>query len=174
MTATALNHTSDSDTEEVLALLAIAEAHIRADRLLEAAAQYRAVLDQPALNDLPTARVEVYANYGALLLHEARLADDDADVRRMLSEAIDMLTRARVEHRRGPINRNGVISDTNLALAHFQRFVATNSHADLMSAHLALDGAEGAVPENDPDLRDWVRSIRDLLVDHVDRRRNPA
>ncbi|MBJ3783448.1 hypothetical protein [Devosia sediminis] len=173
MTANALNPRPNADAEAVLALLASAEAHIRADRLDEASAQYRLLLEESALDQLPAARIEVFANYGALLLHEARLTEDEAELRRTLDQAIDMLTRARAGRRRDEFNRNSVISDTNLALAYFQRHVATGNHADLMSAHLALDGAEAVIPADDRDLHDWVRSIRDLLVDQADRRRNP-
>lgn len=169
MTATAQHKARNRDSQEVLALLAVAEAHIRADRLAEASALYREVMDEPALDQLPDARREVCANYGALLLHEARLITDKTDVSDKLDRAIEMLTRARATLPQ----RKSVISDTNLALAYFQRHIVTERQSDLMSAHLALDGAEAAIPGDDGDLLDWVRSIRDLLVDHVDRRRNP-
>jgi hypothetical protein len=162
----AVTHPQVRDPDEVLALLARAAGHIRAERLAEAASCYQQLLLEPA-----AARIEVLANYGALQLHEARTADDSARVADKLDQAIDMLSRARAGQRLGQGGGKSTISDTNLALAYFQRHLANGQHADLMSAHLALDGAEAEAPPDDPDLIEWIRSIRQLLLDQVDRRR---
>jgi len=164
-------HPKGRDREQILALLASAQAHIRAGSHVEAASQYRLLLLDPALDDMPGIRTEVLANYGALLLREARLPDTpDAETR--LEMAIDLLSRARMGYRLGQGTGSSVTADTNLALAYFQRHLATGRYADLMSAHMVLDGAEAAAADA-PDMLDWVRSTRDLLLEHVDRRRNP-
>jgi tetratricopeptide (TPR) repeat protein len=167
----AVTHPQVRDPDEVLALLARAAGHIQAERLAEAASCYRQLLLEPALSDIPAARIEVLANYGALLLHEARMADDSTVATDKLDQAIDMLSRARAGQRLGQGGGKSMISDTNLALAYFQRHLANGQHADLMAAHLALDGAEADAAPDEPDLIDWIRSIRQLLLDQVDRRR---
>ena len=147
------------DIEQVLALLATAEGHVRADRLADAAATYRLALSEPALDAHPEARCEVCANYGALMLHELRLDTAVPDAANRLDLAIDMLLRARAGY--GLVTGAGfrVTNDTNLALAYFQRHQLTGQHGDLMSAHMALDGAEARVDSSDGDMRDWIRSI---------------
>ena len=158
------------DSEQVIDLLAAAEALIRAEQLTEAAEQYRALLLEPALDEVPVARTEVYANYGALLLHEARLDPVGKLAEHRLDLAIDMLGRAQLGYRMGEGAGSSVTTDTNLALAYFQRHIATGQHADIMSAHLALDGAELAAGRGDQPMLDWIRSIRQMLLAKLDRR----
>jgi hypothetical protein len=165
----AVPHPKGLDRDQVVDLLAMAESLIRADLLSEAAEQYRRVLLEPALDLLPAARTEVYANYGALLLHEARLDPQGALVEHRLELAIDMLGRAQLGFRLGQGEGNSVTTDTNLALAYFQRHLLTGQHADLMSAHLALDGAERASGREDRAMLDWIGSIRESLLAHLDR-----
>jgi uncharacterized protein (DUF2345 family) len=161
------------DIEQVLALLATAQSHILADRLADAAQTYLTVLAEPALDAHLAARSEVQANYGALLLHQVHLDADGEDAGRRLDEAIDMLLQARAGY--GLVAGDGlrVTNDANLALAYFLRHRRSGQHKDLMAAHLALDGAEARIDRNDNSQRDWIRSIRDTLVDHTDRRRKP-
>ncbi len=162
-----------ADGEQVLALLVTAQAHIRADRLADAAATYQLALADSALNANPAARCEVCANFGALMLHELRVAHDAPDVGRRLDEAIDLMLQARAGYGLLPGAGLRVTNDTNLALAYFQRYQLNGHHGDLMSAHMALDGAEARIEGKDAEMRDWVRSIRDTLVEHGDRRRTP-
>lgn len=169
----AVPHPKGLDREQVLALLATAEGYIRADRLSEAATLYRQVLAEPALDDLPTARTEIFANYGALLLHEVRSGPTGPDRERILAQAIDMLARARQGYRSGQGDGSSAVSDTNLALAYFQRHLVTGENGDLMSAHLALDRAESVTAVGDRDMLDWIRSIRTQLSQKSDRRHDP-
>lgn len=162
-----------TDIEQGLALLVSAEAHIRADRLSDAAETYRIALAAPALAAHPAARCEVCANFGALMLHELRVTHNAPDAGRRLDEAIDLLLQARAGYGLVPGEGFRVTNDTNLALAYFQRYQLSGQHGDLMSAHIALDGAEARADGSDTDMRDWIRSIRDTLVEHVDRRRTP-
>jgi hypothetical protein len=159
--------------EQVLALLATAEAHIRADRLADAAATYRMALADPALEAYAAARCEACSNLGALLLHDLRLDISASDAGKRLDDALDLLLKAQAGY--GLVAGHGfrVTNDANLALAYFQRYRLTGHHGDLISAHMALDGAEALVATDDGDMRDWIRSIRDTLVEHVDRRRTP-
>jgi hypothetical protein len=159
------------ETEQIIELLTLAEALIRSDRLAEAAEQYRRLLDEPALDEVPMARTEVFANYGALLLHEARLDPDGALGEHRLDQAIDMLVRAQHGYRLGQGAGSGVTTATNLALAYFQRHRSTGQHADLISAHLALDGAETAADPEDQAMLEWIGSIRQALSARVDRQR---
>mgnify|MGYP001202548552 CR=1 FL=1 len=172
MTAKAVPHPTRLDRKQVLALLAKAEAHIKAERLDAAAEQYLKLLAEPVLDELPSARTEVQANYGALLLHRARMALEDEESAALLNEAIGLLDRACTAYRRGQGSGSSATAATNLALAYFQRYRVSGERADLMAAHLALDGAEAAA-SGDNDTLDWVRSIRDLLLEHTDRRRKP-
>jgi hypothetical protein len=161
------------DIDQVLALLVAAQSHIRADRLADAAAIYRMLLADPALDAHPEARNEVWANYGALMLHELRLDTAVHDAGQRLDDALDLLHKARAGYGLATGGAFRVTNDTNLALAYFQRHQLTGHHGDLMSAHMALDGAEASVQADNQDMRDWIRSIRDTLLEHVDRRRTP-
>lgn len=169
----ALPHSKDLDQDHVLALLAAAEGYIRADRLDEAALKYQQVLEDPALDQLPTARSEVFANYGALLLHQVRQRQPGPDSDSALALAIDMLSRARMGYRLGQGEGSGIVTDTNLALAYFQLHLSSGENAALMSAHFALDGAEKATATDDQDMLAWIRSIRTMLLARIDRRRDP-
>ncbi|MHA6297389.1 hypothetical protein [Devosia sp. CAU 1758] len=157
----------------MLDLLTTAEGHIRADRLSEAATLYRQVLAEPALDDLPTAKTEAFANYGALLLHEVRSGPTSPDRERMLTLAIDLLTQARMGHNLGKGDGSSAVSDTNLALAYFQRHLVNGEDGDLMSAHIALDSAESAVAAEDWDMLEWIRSIQAQFSQKTDRRSDP-
>ena len=161
------------ETGQALALLVDAQVHIRADRLTDAAATYRRALADPALEAYPAARCEACSNLGALMLHDLRLDTSAPDAGQRLDDALQLLINARAGY--GLVAGGGfrVTNDTNLALAYFLRYQLTGRHGDLISAHLALDGAEALVDSGDGDMRDWIRSIRDTLVEHVDRRRTP-
>lgn len=169
----AVPQSENLDRERILSLLAAAQAAINADRLAEAATLYQSALADPGLEHMPTARTEVLSNCGALLLHQARLTPDDADTERRLDDAIDMLSRARMYYRLGQGEGSSVTTDTNLALAFFQRHLANGQRADIMRAHIALDGAEAVIDADDANMVDWVKTIRDMLIEHVDRRREP-
>jgi hypothetical protein len=162
-----------ADIEQVLALLVTAQAHIHADRLADAAATYRLALAEPALDAHPAARCEVCANFGALMLHDLRLDSAAPDAVRRLDEAIELLLKARADYGLAPGEGLRVTNDTNLALAYLQRYQLSGHHGDLLSAHMALDGAEARVDGKEAEMCDWVRSIRDTLVEQVDRRRTP-
>lgn len=164
MAATIPSLPQDLDTAQVIDLLAAAETLIRSGLLEEAAEQYRTVLTQPALDAMPAARIEAYANYGALLLHEARLNPAGPLAEQQLDMAINVLVRAQRGHRLRQGEGSSVTTDTNLALAYIQRHEKTGKHADLMSAHLALDAAEQALDPSDQQLLEWVHSIRQLLL----------
>lgn len=168
----AVPHPKGLDQQQVLALLALAERHIKADRLAAAAAHYRRVLSEPILDALPAARTEAQANFGALLLHAARIDPGGAEAHQQLEQAIELLGNARTGYQSGEGAGNAAVTSTNLALAYFERHRLAGDDADLMSAHVALDGAEAAAPD-DPETRDWIRSVRDILLEHVDRRRTP-
>lgn len=161
------------DIDQVLALLAAAQNHILADRLADAAQTYLTALSEPALEAHPVARCEVQANYGALLLHQIHLDTDGEDAGRRLDDAIDMLLQARTGYDLVAGDGLRVTNDANLALAYFLRHRRTGRHKDLMAAHLALDGAEARIDRHDQGQRDWIRSIRDTVVEHADRRRKP-
>ncbi len=169
----AVPHPKGLDREQVLDLLATAEGYIRADRLSEAATLYRQVLAEPVMDDLPTARTEIFANYGALLLHEVRSGPAGPERERLLELAIDMLVRARHGHRLGHGEGNSAVSETNLALAYFQRHLVTGEDGDLMSAHIALDSAESATAAGDSDMLDWIRSIQAQIAQKTSRRNDP-
>lgn len=165
--------TRSADIEPVLALLVTAQAHIRADRLADAAATYRLALAGPALDAYPAARREVCANFGALMLNDLRLDSTAPEAGPRLDEAIELLLKARAGYGVAPGDGFRVTNNTNLALAYLQRYQLTGQHGDLLSAHMALDGAEALVDADNAEMRDWVRSIRDSLVELVDRRRTP-
>lgn len=152
--------------ENILHLLATAEADIRADRLSEAVKTYEFLLSQPGLGAHPSARTEVCANYGALLLHEARLAGIAPGVTLTLDRAIALLSEAQRDYGTQSGDRTRVITETNLALAYVQRHFLTGSNADLMSAHLALDAAEARALSQDRDILEWIASVRTTLVHH--------
>lgn len=60
---------------------------------------------------------------------------------------------------------------TNLALVYLARHRLTESHNDLLQAHLALDGTEEALHRaSDVEMRGWVKAVRDHLLDLRDRR----
>jgi len=175
MTAMTVPQPTGRDRDEILAALVTAETLIRSEQLAEAAALYQSILIDTMLDDIPTARTEVFANYGALLLHKARSLGGSPEAQSHLERAIDMLSRARKGYQLGQGEGSSAISDTNLALAYYQRFTMTDHGTDLMSAHMALDGAEAAALADSAaqDKIDWIRSIRDMLVEQVDRRREP-
>lgn len=59
----------------------------------------------------------------------------------------------------------------NLALIYLARHHLTESHSDILQAHLALDGAEEALHRAaDTELLGWVKAVRDHLLDLRDRR----
>lgn len=167
----ALPHRKGLDRDEALLCLAKAEADIRADRFAEAAQHYRSALALPALLDLPALHTEALGNYGALLLHEAHQQAAASERLHRLNSAIASLEEARRLSRASNGSGNTATIAANLALAYFRRFEISAEQADLMSAHMALDGAEAENGETD--MQDWIRSIRDLLLDHIDRRRLP-
>lgn len=159
-----------SDEAELLALLADARGLIEFSQFDQAMNRYRHLLAQPAIAALPAARAEAMSNLGALLLNQSVPDADDAT----LDEAVELLHNARALRPAGRRTLPMAIADTNLALGYCRRFQRAGNHADLFAAHLALDGAQMVMIEcGDHAALDWLNSVRDLLVDMADRRRQP-
>lgn len=166
----ALIKPQDTARKRILELLASAQAHIRADRLDDAAAIYRSSLEDRALAQHSDAHFEVLSNYGALLLHAFKLADTNPGQLNEIDLAIDLLCQARQLGRAPSDESGGPVADANLALAYFERYRHAKRPADLMSAHLILGDVESALGDSDRDLRDWVRSIRETLLSYTGHR----
>lgn len=163
----------DANSAQILAHMAAAMAHIGANRLVDAAAQYHACLRHPALARFPAARAEVLANYGTVLLQRARLIADTGDSERRLDLAIAMLVQARIGSLLTNDSHLRTIIDSNLALAYLERDRVAGRHADLISAQLALDRAEAATDQADSDLHPWIQSIRDTVSKRMEHQRHP-
>lgn len=123
----------------------------------------RLLLRDPAVNDHPDLFSEVLGNLGTLLLFEVKSLGDGATAARPLDEAIERLNHARRVRRSGGVRAPATIFDTNLVLAHYQRFCITHRAGDLLVANLILDGIESS---DDPALQDWIASVRDCLNQH--------
>lgn len=62
-------------------------------------------------------------------------------------------------------------SRANLALIYLARYRITRHDHEILMAHMALDGAESVLRQStDTELLNWVRSIRDYLVELRERR----
>jgi len=156
---------SDATERDLLDQLALAQSLIAADEIEAASTTYRSLLSQSELQNHRHLHAEVLANLAALLLHKGDAA--------ALSEAIDMLVQSQ-SLRDSRSDTPAAIADTNLALAYIRRFQETGNRADAFIAHITLDGVETMLSDPaDRGTLDWVKSVRDLLVEALERRSAP-
>lgn len=139
------------------------------DRKYEAAAAlYSQVLDADLSASL---RGEVLTNLGAALCLIAR-SEGGVAALAQLDEAQELLTSALAYRSRREAPAAWAVTRANLAIVHLARYEATGKSEELLSAHLALDDTELTLRQADESaLLDWVKAIRDQLVDLRDRRR---
>lgn len=154
--------------ESVLATLHRARVLIEDHEFESAAVLYTQVLDA----DLPAPlRGEVLTNLGAALCFTAS-GRSGAAALAQLDQAQALLTSALAcrPRRQDPVA--WTTTRANLAIVHLARYKASGSSDELLSAHLALDDTETTLAEaGETTLLDWVRTIRDQLVDLRERRK---
>ena len=156
-----------SADEGVSPALSRAKAAVEVGDLQFAVSQFRLLLDR----DLDTRlRGEVLTNLGAALLLSVR-GKLDAQAVATLDQARDFLVTAVPCRSRRLEPAAWATTRANLALVYIARHDATGSHDDLMAAHLALDGVEQTLRESGATLMlDWIKAIRDELIDLGERR----
>lgn len=153
----------------VIAALTRARTLIDGEDFAGAATLYGKVLDGELQPDL---RSEVQTNLAAALCTLAQQKHwPPTEALNQLDRARDLLTAALQHRQRATAPRDWVSSRANLALVHMARHdVAGNEH-DILSAHMALDGAEDALGRHgDAELIGWIKAIRDHLLELRDRR----
>lgn len=153
--------------DDAAARLARARWMIEQDDFASAETELEAVLEQ----DLePELRQEVQANLAATLCVLARdSASEQAMVRLDRARLLLIETLQHQDPLKEP--RAWASARANMALVYLARYVHTDSHNDILQAHLALDGTEEALNRNhETELLEWIRTIRDHLLDLRDRR----
>lgn len=124
-------------------------------------------------SDLPAElHGEVRTNLAAALCTVVQSGGMPSDV------ALTQLDRARVLLSEGLLHHDPIdspigwaLARANLALVYLVRHGLTDSHNDILQAHLALDGTEEALSRaKDLELLGWIKAVRDHLLDLRDRR----
>lgn len=155
----------------VASQLAHAKALIERQDFEAAASVYQDILVADLADDL---RLEARTNLAAALCAMAQ------DERVTATRAVAYLDQARSLQievlkawRPEQYPRDWVSGRANLALIHLARYRITRDEQDVLLAHLALDGI-GQILERieDPDMQNWVGSIRNYLLELRDRRTN--
>jgi hypothetical protein len=149
--------------------LARARTLIEQQNFSSAAHLYEQLLDDELE---PVLRSEVQTNLAAALctLAQSKPVSDNTIVDQ-LDRARDLLMAALQQRQQGQAPREWAASRANLALVYMARHRATRNENDILSAHMALDGTEDALRRAEaPDLLEWVRAIRDHLLELRERR----
>ena len=156
-----------STNEGALGPLTRAKALIEAHDFDAAALLYLEALE----DDLaPLLRGEVLTNLGAALCMSAQGQPGPAALAR-LEHARSMLVDSLPLRSRINAPEAWATTRANLALVYRARYEITGNQDDLLSAHMALDDTEAALRvEGASALRDWIRVIRDELIELRDRR----
>ncbi|WEK05208.1 MAG: hypothetical protein P0Y65_02825 [Candidatus Devosia phytovorans] len=135
-----------------------------------------ALLDSLLEAGLPQpVHVEIQTNLAAALVMLARRKDTDASVARSQLDRARLLLIEALQHY-SPLDSasNWASARANLALAYLARDHLVTSDTDILQAHLALDGTEEALTRiGDIAMLEWIRQIRDHLLDLRDRRARP-
>jgi hypothetical protein len=154
--------------EGIFARLRRAKALVEANDFDAATLQFLQLLDCDLDGPL---RGEVLTNLGAALCLSAR-GRPDATAIAQLNHARELLAAAIDCRPRRQAPAAWATTRANLALVYLARYQVTDNRDDLMAAHLALDGTEQGLREGGGDtaLHDWVRAIRDQLVELSERR----
>jgi hypothetical protein len=120
----------------------------------------------------PDLRSEVQTNLAAALCTLAqRKPVSDSTIVDQLDRARGLLTAALQQRQQTQTPREWAASRANLALVYMARHRATRNENDILSAHMALDGVEDALRRAEAlDLLDWVKSIRDHMLELRERR----
>jgi hypothetical protein len=120
----------------------------------------------------PDLRSEVQTNLAAALCTLVQQKHwPRTEALNQLDRARDLLTAALQHRQRRTAPRDWVSSRANLALVHMARHDITGNEHDILSAHMALDGAEDALGRHgDVELSGWIKAIRDHLLELRDRR----
>ena len=132
----------------------------------DAAKIYAAVLAIPSLPAASPYRAEIQSLYGALLCLRAQNEPDSPSAAHWLERAHQLLHAALKVRAPGTMPEAWATTSANLALVYLTRYVRTRNHADLMAAHLALDGTSDVfVRTNDAASAAWVHGLRDYLIE---------
>lgn len=146
------------ERSELLRALRQVQHQINAKDYETALISARVLQKDPRLASHPDISAEALGNLGTLLIFSAEADEDKASASHALDDAIELLNRARSQRRNQ--GHSTTIFDANLALAHYHKFRATGRTGELLVAKLILDGTKSHV---EPDLADWVNSIRKCL-----------
>lgn len=153
--------------DDAAARLARARSMIDREDYRSALPLFESVLEQDLEPDL---RREVQTNLAAAL---CVLARDDAPEQAMVRlERARLLLIDTLQHH-DPLKtpRDWGSARANLALVYLARYRHTDSHNDILHAHLALDGTEDALRRvAETEMLGWIKAIRDHLLDLRDRR----
>lgn len=147
----------------------------RARALVEAGDHSAAIpLFETALkSDLPAQlHGEVATNLAAALCTVAQSGDLPHDMAlAQLDRARVLLSEALLHYDPMHAPLGWASARANLALVYLSRHGLTESHNDILQAHLSLDGTEEALHRaGDVELLGWVKAVRDHLLDLRDRR----
>lgn len=133
---------------------------------------FDSVLDADLPEDM---RVETKTNLAAALLMMGRRRDTDVTVAQgQLDRARLLLIDALQFYHPTEASRDWASARANLSLVYLARDSLYSSDTDILQAHLALDGTEEALHRaGDTAMLEWVKAIRDHLLDLRDRRTRP-